>query len=356
MDRDVVSFYLPDRAALGSIDPLLLDPDRDWQVFGTGVYVWILQTFLRLRAEGAPVRLDDAPPASGVVVVHADYVERLLALASHPANLVVVSARADRGPQVLADIEIVQNASSEQEYQIFIPSWLQPGLIPRDRGRGTHIEQVAYTGARKQLHPDLARPEWAEILRARGLRWETRMISFAGNDQLYSDHRWNDYSTSDVVVALRPPHLWTARSKPAAKLQNAWAAGVPAVVSPEVPYEELRRSTLDYLEARSGADVIAAIERLRADPDLYAAMVENGLERARAFSHDALARRWVEALWTTVPARAGTAPQRMAARARRWRALARRARARLKRIRVRTADADYQVPEMPEAHRESADQ
>jgi hypothetical protein len=52
-----VSFYLPDQQALNGLDPETLDCDRDWQVFGTGVYVWVLQTFVRLRSAGAPVRL-----------------------------------------------------------------------------------------------------------------------------------------------------------------------------------------------------------------------------------------------------------------------------------------------------------
>ena len=326
MTGDVVSFYLPERRALCGRDPLTLDPDRNWEVFGTGVYVWILQTFLRLRHAGAPVRLDTSPPSSGVVVAHADYVERLLGEAEYPARLTIVSARADRRPQLLADVEIVQNASSAEDYQIFIPSWLQPGLIPRDLSRGNTVEEIAYVGARKQLHAELATPEWVDTLRALGLRWDMRMIAFASNDQLYSDHRWNDYSTTDVMVALRPPELWAARSKPAAKLQNAWAAGTPAVLSPERAYKELRRSELDYLEARSAAEVIEAVRALRSNASLYRGMVLNGEERARDYHPDRLVARWIEALWEEVPARVDGPAQRLLAHARRYRALARRAR------------------------------
>jgi hypothetical protein len=326
MTGDVVSFYLPERRALCGRDPLTLDPDRNWEVFGTGVYVWILQTFLRLRHAGAPVRLDASPPSSGVVVAHADYVERLLGEAEYPARLTIVSARADRRPQLLADVEIVQNASSAEDYQIFIPSWLQPGLIPRDLSRGNTVKEIAYVGARKQLHAELATPEWVDTLRALGFRWDMRMIAFASNDQLYSDHRWNDYSTTDVMVALRPPELWAARSKPAAKLQNAWAAGTPAVLSPERAYKELRRSELDYLEARSAAEVIEAVRALRSNASLYRGMVLNGEERARDYHPDRLVARWIEALWEEVPARVGGPAQRLLAHARRYRALARRAR------------------------------
>lgn len=319
-----VSFYLPDQRALHGVDPEGLDCDRDWEVFGTGVYVWVLQTFLRLRSAGAPVWLSRSAPPSGTVVTHADYVERLLDEAPSAAHLTIVAARADRPQQLYADVEIVQNASSVEDYQIFIPSWLQPGLIRRDPARGTRIDNVAYVGARKQLHDELTADEWIDALRARGLSWQLRMVSFSGNDRLYSQHGWNDYSTSDVVVALRPPTMWEDSSKPAAKLTNAWAAGVPAVLSPELAYRELRRSGLDYLEARDAREALAAVERLRYDPGLYSAMIENGFARARDFEPGRIIEYWTEALWQTVPARTGTALFRFGARVRGYRATARR--------------------------------
>ena len=326
----VVSFYLPDQRALQGLDPETLDPDRDWNLFGTGVYVWILQTFLRLRAAGAPVRLSRTPPPSGVVLAHADHVERLLADAPSAADLTVVSARSDRPQQIYADLEVVQNRSSVEDFQIFIPSWLQPGLIPRSVDRGSRFENIMYVGTRKQLQGDLTGAEWVDALRGRGLFWDLRTASFAGNDQLYSQHRWNDYSTADLIVALRPAATRNVTSKPAAKLTNAWAAGVPAILSPDPPFRELRRSELDYLEAPSCVEALQAIDRLRSDPALYSAMIENGLGRAREFHTDRLTARWADALWHTVPARTNTSGCRLAARVRGYRAVARQVRRRLR--------------------------
>jgi len=320
----VVTFYFPDREALQRIDPEGLDCDRNWEVFGTGMYVWVLQTFLRLRDAGAAVQLSRTAPASGVVVTHADYVERLLAEAPAAAQLTIVATRADRPQQIYADIEVVQNESSVRDFQIFIPSWLQPGLIPRSATRGTRLENVTYVGARKQLHDEFANPDWSAALGRLGLGWQPRMVTFGGNDRLYAQHGWNDYSTSDVVVALRPPAMWDDTSKPAAKLTNAWAAGVPAILSPEVPYRELRHSDLDYIEARDAREALAAIVRLRSDPELFRAMVENGLTRARAFDHQRITACWVEALWRTVPTRTRSAVFRLGARVRGYRAAVRR--------------------------------
>lgn len=320
----LVSFYLPGQQALAGIDPQALDPERDWAVFGTGVYVWILQTFVRLRLAGAPVRLVDSPPDSGLVVTHADDFGRLLGEATAPDDLVIVAARSDRGPQPLADFGIVQNPADADDYQFFVPSWLQPGLLPRRSNRGSTIETVGYFGSINELDPDLAAAPWVEALRRRGLRWDSRTIAFGGSDQLYKQHRWNDYTAIDVVVALRSATAWNARSKPAAKLQNAWAAGVPAILSPESQYRQLRRSSLDYIEARGAADVLTALDRLRAEPDLYHAMVRNGLERGREFHADRIVRRWIEVLWEEIPRRAGRLSHRVLARSRRCRAFARR--------------------------------
>ena len=312
-----VSFYLPERQAVGGADPLTLDADRDWKIFGTGVYVWILQTFVRLHSAGAPVKLVESCPPSGMVVVHAAQFERLLAEAKSRTALTLVVTQSDRPPEPRADFAIVQNAAGENGRSFFIPSWLQPGLLPRRVDRGSRVENIAYVGAIRELDPELAGPEWAERLRARGLRWDSRTIAFSGTDQLYTELRWNDYSTTDVVVALRPQASWNARSKPAAKLQNAWAAGVPAILSPEVPYRELRRSPLDYLEARNASEALTAIETLRSDPALYRDMVANGYERAKDFAPDRLAARWRDVLWREIPERAGTLRHRLRLLARR---------------------------------------
>jgi hypothetical protein len=320
----VVSFYLPDRHALGGLDPLCLDPDRDWFVFGTGVYVWVLQTFLRLRKAGAPVRLVERAPDAGVIVLHADHLQRLISEIESPAEVIIVVAQADRGWQPLADFSVVQNGVNADGTHFFIPSWAQPGLLPRLADRGTRVENIAYFGNIKELHPDLTTAAWVETLQRRSLCWDPRTIRFGGSDQRYTGVRWNDYSTVDVVVALRAPQSWDARPKPAAKLQNAWAAGVPAILSPENQYRELYRSPLDYIEAHSSTEVLAAVETLRANPRLYSDMVHNGLQRARAFSTDQLVDRWVDVLWREIPKRASTRTYQWLARSRRHRALARR--------------------------------
>jgi hypothetical protein len=258
-----------------------------------------------------------------------EYVERLLAEASAPADLFIVTPRMDRGPQLLADLEVVQNLSSVGPYQIYIPFWLQPGLIPRDTSRGTRVENVAFMGNRQSLHDELLSPAWGEALTSRHFVWDSRIVTFVRNDQLQPGHRWQDFANVDVVVALRPPSAWPAAGKPASKLVNAWAAGAPAILGPEAPYRELRRSELDYIEVESPAEILHALERLRADPELYTAMVANGQRRATEFSHDRLVARWTDLLWEEVPPRVRSYRHSLFARRRDVRASTRRARQRI---------------------------
>jgi len=49
---------------------------------------------------------------------------------------------------------------------------------------------------------------------------------------------------------------------------------------------------LDYLEVNSPDDVIQAIQQLQQKPQLYRAMVENGWQRAQAFTPDTIALLW----------------------------------------------------------------
>jgi hypothetical protein len=55
--------------------------------------------------------------------------------------------------QWFADFTIVQNGSTAGPDDFFIPSWSQPGLIPRDPGRGTNVEEVAYVGPSRSSTP-----------------------------------------------------------------------------------------------------------------------------------------------------------------------------------------------------------
>ena len=143
--------------------------------------------------------------------------------------------------------------------------------------------------------------EWTDFLAGHGIEWAMHAVRHEGAETDKVDASWGDYREIDLVVALRPPDRRLYTNKPATKLFNAWRAGVPAILGPEYAYREQRRSDLDYIEASSLGEAQHAVQRLRGDPELYRAMVENGRARAVKFTPAVILSRWERLLYETLP-------------------------------------------------------
>ena len=272
-----------------------------WKEFGRNMYCWTLQTYLYLKASDFPCILTGSMPTEGILLGHRD---------SFPYNfkpsskLLIICIKSDQNPHPYAHIHIVQNAQEVQAQSIhiqsvtedryllpgkrfYLPLWPQPGLIPRDNARGDKFENVGYFGISYNLAPELRKPEWKQQLESIGLNWYCEK----------QENRWQDYSQVDVIVAARSfnekcDYPW----KPASKLYNAWHAGVPAILTPESAFRGERKSELDYLEVNSLNELIEALKRLRDDPNLRRAMVENGKIRAQETQPENLVKRWSQFL------------------------------------------------------------
>lgn len=265
-----------------------LRPDAEPQRLVLGEDYWIVQTFARLRDAGDDVRLDNRVPDDGIVVFYAGDKRAVWRALRAGSRALTVAVRSDRHPVGFADLEVVQNAASANGRRAFhVPHWPQPGLRPRDAARGTALRTVLFPGTPQNLHEDFRGEPWTEFLTARGMA----MRCHAGPGQGVAP-AWHDYGDVDLMLAIRPSGAQLVRNKPAWKLFNAWLAGVPAILGPESGYRELRVGPLDYIEAMGVAEAMAAIDRLRADPALYQAMVDNGRARGAAFTDDATLQAW----------------------------------------------------------------
>jgi hypothetical protein len=263
------------------------------------------------------VELVGQPPECGenvLLVFHAKHKRALARSSGRLTDAVLVGVRADNREPLEADFEILQNGRFANNRRRFhVSHWPQPGLIPRDPARGTGLLRVAYKGFDRNLHPTFREPRWRELLAARGIEWVVDSVEFAGDQTDHNQVQWNDFSTIDAVVAVRPCERHLYRSKPATKLYNAWHAGVPAILGPEHGYRELRRSPLDYLEVSSVAEAEQALVLLQEDHALYNAMVEHGRRRAAELSVEAICAQWRRLLFEEIPRRAGS-PSRRAMR------------------------------------------
>lgn len=260
-----------------------------------GPYNWTLQTYVYLRQAGLASVLTALLPDEGIIVTHGDFLPAHL---RPSARQFVVEIKPDRPLQCIhANFVIVQNRRDPIRrglHRVLVPSayvnyWPQPGLLPRDAGRQERFENARFVGNPEQFLPDAERLS-AELARL-GMTW-----------QIVPRDRWHDYRDTDVVVAVRPRAFTNARAeyeayfapnrKPASKLYNAWLAGVPAVLSPDVAFRDLRRSSLDYLEAESVSEIVDRLRELQADAALRQAVAENGRQRAREFSAEHTVLAW----------------------------------------------------------------
>jgi glycosyltransferase involved in cell wall biosynthesis len=80
------------------------------------------------------------------------------------------------------------------------------------------------------------------------------------------------------------------------KLINAWHAGVPSILTPELGFLAARKTELDFMIVRSLEETIAAVSYLKSHPDIYQKMIENGYQRAKEYSSEIILNQWLNFL------------------------------------------------------------
>jgi len=304
---------------------LTLDPDRDWTDLRRAREVWIVQTWHRLCRAGYRPTLSDEAPRTGIIVYHKEDQRVLLKRLPRGATPVLVGVRADFRSCTYADFEILQNGYyADGRRLFFVPHWPQPGLIPRDPQRGERIERIAYKGYVGNLAQEFRSERWRQFLSQQNMVFEDDAVLDEAFDHPIQT-RFHDYREVDLVLAVRPGET---KTKPASKLVNAWLAGIPALLSPDYPFEELRQSPLDFLAIHNLAEAQAAVLRLKRETGLYRAMIEHGRLRGAEFTVEKIAQVWASLLFTIIPSLALKHPSRYYGETRRgfrhlWRKAAR---------------------------------
>lgn len=252
------------------------------------IYHWILRAFVELGARGMAVELVDRIPSEGIVIAHRFSLPDSL-IPGKDLYLVCVLADkrqpGDPGAHPYAQQHIVQNPLEEKIVRggSYIPYWPQPGLKPRDPGRGRLFENIGYFGSEAGLDLNVIHKITCGlkemginfIIRGRALR-----------------HEWHDYSKIDGVLAFRNFNENKWSWKPATKLYNAWLAGVPAILSPESAFRGLRKTPFDYIEAGSVDEILEAAKILKNNTELRSKMIENAAARAQDFTPEKIASCW----------------------------------------------------------------
>jgi hypothetical protein len=265
----------------------LPNPDEIHGRFKGNEDCWIVMTYLRLKQCGLNISLSDRfVPGAICVVSGLDF-----AIRDRSYKSFVVACRSDGHVPVLADLRIVQaEAMLTTPQDVLIYHWSQPGLIPRSPERGNQIKTIVFKGWEGNLYEPFRSDAFRHELEKLGVTLQIDGLPEVGLAN------WHDYREADLVLAARDLPEKDALGKPASKLVNAWKAGVPALLGPEPAFQVLRRSELDYIEIKTPEDALAAIRLLKSDPQRYADMIANGLQRSQAFSVEQQCDRWHEVL------------------------------------------------------------
>ncbi len=247
----------------------------------------IILSYVHLRRRGLPVHLRaQFVPGAVCVASTVDYGVR-----ARPDRAFVIGSRGDGPRCALCDLQVVQNPLNVFCATDFvIPLWPQPDLLPRDPSRGALLRNGVFKGDLGNLDQRFRSPDFCAALEQRGLR----LVLDGKPDK--GSVLWGDYREADLVIAVRNLTVGDARVKPPSKLTNAWHAGVPALLGPEPAFQALRRSEYDYVETRTPAEALAAIDRLLADPARYQAMLKQAALRSPEFNVDAVAGMWIGVL------------------------------------------------------------
>lgn len=287
-----------------------LKPDGDWREFVSTTSAWVLQTYLRLKQAGHDVEIRDSLPDDGIAIISTGDYHGLLRGRWSSTNATLVTTRGSHGrTPPFADIEIVQNPTqADGRRRLLIPHWPQPGLVPRDSGRGATIRRAAYKGFSDGLRRDFQGPEWSEFLRSYDIEWHYDAVPYAESRTQSGALEWPDYGTVDLIVAVRAANPLMYPDRPATKLCNGWLAGVPCILGPESAYRALRRDELDYIEVANVSEAKAAVRRLLDEPALYRAMVERARARAAEFTVERVTSTWSQLLIERLPTRVKADP------------------------------------------------
>jgi len=245
--------------------------------------IWVVSTYLRLRAVGQNVRIVDRPMPGAINVCCDAQVGRL----GKTSEMFLVLTLGDRAPMPWADHCLVQSPVQLcGGSTTLIKHWPQPGLLGRDVSRRDRVERIGYVGPVENL---------AAAFRMDAFHAELRKL---GVELVIRDDpaQWHDFSDLDLFLAVRdwPWHL--IRTKPATKLVHAWSTGVPALLGPEPSYQYWGEDGVDYFEVCTPDDVLSVVRRFKESPQLYESIRQRGFEKSKQHDEQAVVRQWIEVL------------------------------------------------------------
>ncbi len=275
-------FYAPDAVRQENIQK----DQSKWTGFHSNFTAWIAQTYFHLKKAGFPCEIAKQIPHQGILISDRDTLDN-----DYPFldDVMLICVTSDKEYHPSAHLHIIQNPVNWEKTKnsiwnpYLIRHWPMPQIIPRSLERQQLVENISYVGTRSQLAPELKSEIWKEALATLNCQWIPR----------WEQAKWNNFYDIDIIVAARSFDTRDYPNKGAIKLINAWHAGVPALLTPELGFMAERKTDLDFIVVRSSQEAFEAISHLQNHPELYQKMVDNGLERAKEYTIEKTLNQWL---------------------------------------------------------------
>ena len=221
-----IYFYYPNEI------PITLD-DK------SGLDCWVLKTFWKLKEYKSDlnIHLVNYIPDEGIIIFHKGFFPKDIA----PSNAqLFVCIQADYGRHQYAQYHIAQNPLGVSNFNFskrsfleeklfwftksyFIAHWNQNDIIKRNSSRGESFKNVCFYGIDQNFPQKLLEPSFKEKLKKEGI--DLKIIT--------DSDKWNDYSETDCVLAIRDFENKPHYNKPFSKIINSYLAVVPVIAGNE---------------------------------------------------------------------------------------------------------------------------
>ena len=250
----------------------------------TGEDIWVLLTYLHFRHAGYDVTVSSEARSDKINIIDG--------VKSRPKNTFAdyfyVACRTDAHYPEFGHYVLHQNLiQTGKSNEIYVPQWPQPGLILRDNQRGNDVKTVAFFGQPKR---NLAEAFQSEAFLS---ELNKRNIEFILKGKSNNSVEWHDYSNVDIVIAVRDVPVELLKIKPVNKATNAWLAGALCITGDEPAITAAFNSNKAVLHATTIDGVLAIIERLREQPELFAELLTEGQKLAQDYSEPSILSYWV---------------------------------------------------------------
>ncbi len=258
-----------------------IDPQQNPYIIKGANLEWILQAYLHLRQRNnLEVILSNHFVPGCINIIHSDDLIRLKGTAKD----FIVCVKGEFPWRRWAHYHIVQNQMELRQNTSFLPLWVQPGLVKRNAQR-KGVTTVAYAG--QTWNGNLAGSEqtWVKLFEPHGIEFVSLPTGSC-----------HDLSNIDVLIGIRSFDTKPYNSKPPSKLINAWHANIPFIGGYDSAFTQVGTPGENYLLAKTPEEVLTAVLYLRDNPELYQQLVNNGIEKAKAYTTQSIADAWENTL------------------------------------------------------------